>query len=234
MMGRRQFLIASSACALATAAVGPKLFAAESSAPPRRLAVGFARFDEAAAVVAASDIPAGDGAFIGRGARISVSGASGASADPKDRRAVELLTHFSYFDGAERKTAPFRAWGCSRTTGCQGSAVSFTVPVDEMQKIAFSVETERGTPRAAVSRRDALTGAMADAVALPVTLTLQGGADTKLVRGFYVIVPLYDNDAEPRWSSYELKQLDGRWALHDRNGNVAPFEHFVLRIDYAS
>ena len=232
-MGRRQFLIASSACAIATAAVGPKLFASDG-APPRRLAVGFARFDESAVVVSAAEITAGDGAFIGRGARISVSGASGASVHPKDRRAVELLTHFSYFDGASRKVAPFRAWGCSRTTGCQGSPVSFTVPVDEMQKIMFSVETERGTPRANFSRRDALSGATAEAVALPVTLTVQSGEGTKLVRGFYVIVPLFDDDREPRWSSYELKQVEGRWALTDRDGNPAPFEHFVLRIDYAS
>jgi hypothetical protein len=25
----------------------------------------------------------------------------------------------------------------------------------------------------------------------------------------------------------------GRWTLQDRDGNPAPFEHFVLRIDYA-
>jgi hypothetical protein len=233
LIGRRQFLIASSACAVATAAIGPRLFASEPGAPPRRLAVGFARFDDTA-VVSAADIPAGDGAFISRGARISVSGASGASADPKERRTVELLTHYSYLDGAERKLAPFLAWGCSRTTGCQGNPVNFTVPVDEMQKIVFSVETERGRPLAGATRRDILAGAAVDAVALPVTLSLASGAGTKLVRGTYVIVPMYDDDREPRWSSYEMKKVDGRWALVDRDGNVAPFEHFVLRIDYAS
>jgi len=232
LMGRRQFLVASSACAVTAAVAGPKLFAA--GAPPRRLALGFARFDEAAAVAGANKVRAGDRAFISRGARISVSGASGVSADPKQRRAVELLTHFSYVDGTERKVAPFRAWACSRTTGCQGSPVSFTVPVDEMQKIEFTVETERGTPRAALSRRDAMSGVTLGAVAMPVTLTLKRDEGTKLARGFYVIVPLYDHDRQPRWSSYELKTFDGRWALHDGNGNVAPFEHFVLRIDYAS
>ena len=233
LIGRRQFLVTSSACAVATVAIGPKLFAAETDAP-RRLAVGFARFDDAT-VIAAEQITAGDGAFIGRGARISVSGASGASADPKERRAVELVTHYSYFDGAERKLAPFRAWACSRETGCQGNPVSFTVPVDEMQKILFTVETERGTPRAGITRRDALAGGgTPEAVALPVTLTLQSGAGMKLTRGFYVIVPMYDNDAEPRWSAYELKKHEGRWALVDGAGNVAPFEHFVLRIDYAN
>lgn len=234
LIGRRQFLVASSACAIATSVLGPKLFASEAGAPPKRMAVGFARFDEGANVIAAADIPAGDGAFIGRGARISVSGASGASGKSIERRAVELLAHYSYMDGAERKIAPYRAWGCSRVTGCQGSPVSFTVPVDETQKIVFSVETERGLPRASATRRDALAGVTPEAAALPVTLTLQSGAGTKLVRGFYVIVPLFDDDAEPRWSSYAMQKLDGRWALADRGGNLAPFEHFVLRIDYAS
>jgi len=231
LMGRRQFLMVSSACAVATAVAGPKLFASERRASPRALATGFVRLGETA-VMAANDIVAGDGGFIGRGARVSISGASGASADPSARRAVEILTHFSYLDGATRKTAPFRAWGCSRVTGCQGNPVSFTVPVDEVQQIEFSVETERGRPTAAATRREVMSGDAPESVALPLTLSLQNGL--KLVRGFYVIVPLYDNDAEPRWSSYELKQVDGRWALHDRNGNVAPFEHFVLRIDYAS
>lgn len=233
LIGRRQFLVASSACAMATATLGPKLFA-NTGAPPRRLAVGFARFGETAAVIAAADLRAGDGAFISRGARISVSGASGASVNPIDRRAVELLAHYSYMDGNERKVAPYRAWGCSRATGCQGNSVKFTIPVDATQKIVFSVETERGLPRPAASRREALSGATPEAVALPVTLTLQDGPDTKLVRGFYVIVPLFDNDREPRWSRYELKQIDSRWALADRDGNTAPFEHFVLSIDYAS
>jgi hypothetical protein len=235
LMGRRQFLIASSACALATASIGPKLFAGEAGAAPRRLAVGFAAFDETARVMPAAAIPAGDGAFIGRGARILVSGASGVSGDPIHRRAVELVAHYPYFEGSERRLAPFRAWGCSRTTGCEGSPANFTVPVDETQRIVFSVETERGNPSAAATRRDALTGSTPQIEALPVTLTLASGAGTlKLARGFYVIVPLFDDDGEPRWGSYELRQADGRWALHARDGKAAEFEHFVLRIDYAS
>ena len=233
-MGRRQFLIASSACAIASATIGPKLFAAESGAPLKRLAVGFARLEETTAVVAAEDISAGDGAFIGRGARISVSGASGASADPKNRRTVELLTHYAYLDGAERKIASYRAWGCSRTTGCEGNPVSFNVPVDEMQSIAFSVGTERGHIGGGGTRREAFTNEMPEALQFPMTLTLQSGEDMKLVRGFYVIVPLFGGDRAPRWSAYELKRVDGRWALTDSEGNVAPFEHFILRIDYAS
>jgi len=233
LMGRRQFLVVSSACAVATAAMGPKLFASERGAPPRSLAVGFVRLGESS-VMSAADITAGDGAFIGRGARVSISGASGASTEPRERRAVEIVTNFSYLDGATCKVAPFRAWGCSRVTGCQGNPVSFTVPVDEVQQIELSIETERGAPAAAATRRDALSGITSGAVGLPLTLSLQSGGGVKLTRGFYVIVPMYDDDREPRWSAYELKQTAGRWALVDSAGNVASFEHFVVRIDYAS
>ncbi|MEK6374813.1 MAG: hypothetical protein AABO58_19205 [Acidobacteriota bacterium] len=234
LVGRRQFLIASSA-ALATAAVAPNLFAGETVAP-KRLAVGFARFDDAAAVVAAASIPAGDGALIGRGARVSLSGVSGAPADPRARRAVELLVHYSYLDGAERRDAPFRAWACSRRTGCQGNPVSFTVPVDEMQKITLSVGVERGDrqPGTPLTLRAAAAGpSTIEGQGLPVTLSLRSEGGLKLVRGFYIIVPLFDRDAEPRWSAYHLERLGGRWALHDAGGDPAPFEHFVLRIDYA-
>ena len=71
--------------------------------------------------------------------------------------------------------------------------------------------------------------------ALPVTLSLLSGGDSlKLVRGFYVIVPLFEQDSEPRWSEWQVRRVDGRMALVDANGNPALFEHFVLRIDYAS
>lgn len=237
--GRRQFLIASSTCALATAVVGPKLFAGASASLPKRLAVGFASVDEDAALNAASTVPAGDGGFIGRGARIMVSGASGASADPGQRRAVELLAHYGYFEGSERRDAPFRAWGCSRKTGCQGNSVSFNVPVDEEQRIRFSVGVESGATStgAPTTRRRAVGAVATESHALPVTLSLLSDpASLKLVRGFYVIVPLFERDAEPRWSAWKLGRVDGRMALVDRSGDghLAPFEHFVLRIDYAS
>lgn len=238
-IGRREFLFVSSACALAAATMGPKLFGAEAALSPKRLAVAFAGFDDSK-VVDASSIPAGDGGFVGRGARVTVSGTSGHSADASERRAAELLTHFSYMDGAERREAPFRAWGCNRVNGCQGSPVSFTVPVDEVHQIRFSVAAESGAVRASreTSRREAISGGggATDSVALPVTLSLLSGADTlKLVRGYYVIVPLFENDSEPRWSAWTLSRgTDGRMALVNSDGATASFEHFVLRIDYAS
>ncbi len=234
LMGRRQFLIASSTCAVAAATIGPNLFAA-AAAVPNRLAVGYMPFETDAAVVDAASIPSGDGAFIGRGARVTASGASGASAEPRGRRAVELTAHFAYFDGGERKLAPFRAWACSRVNGCQGSPVGFTVPVDEVQKIVLTVGVERGAPESSTSRREALMGGVTESSALPLVLSLQDEPDTlKLARGFYVVVPMFDGDSYPRWSSWTVRAAQGRFSLVDADGNVAPFEHFVLRVDYAT
>ena len=234
-MGRREFLVVSSTCAVATAAIGPEVFASAPSGAPASLAVGFASPDDAG-VSAAASISRGDGAFIGRGARITVSGASGASGNPRARRAVDLLTHYSFEDGAGRKSVPFRAWSSSRVTGCQGNQVSFNVPVDEEQKLMFSVETERGLPAGAVAnRREALFGAAPnERNVAPVTLSLTSEAGSlALVRGYYVIVPLFAGDSKPSWSSFELRRHEGRMALVDREGAVAPFEHFVLKVDYA-
>jgi hypothetical protein len=234
-MGRRQFLAVSSTFAIA-AAVAPKLLGAEILTPLKRLAVGFARFDDDATLIPASGIPAGDGAFIGRGARITASGASGASADPRQRRGVELLTHYSYLDGAERREAPFTAWACSRNTGCQGNSVGFNVPVDELQRLRFSVVVESGADGASlISRRLVIHGEPVQSQDMPITLTLLSEPGSlKLVRGFYVIVPLFENDSEPRWSNWQVRRVEGRMALVDRAGSCAPFEHFVLRIDYAT
>ena len=235
-MGRREFLIVSSTLAIAAGTLGPKLFAGEVATAPKRLALGYAAFEENASVLPAASIPAGDGAFIGRGALISLSGLSGVPANPAERHAVELTAHYSYLEGSERRLAPFRAWGCNRASGCQGSPVRFTVPVDETQTLVFSVGTEHGKPTGTPSsRREAVTFAAPESSdALPVTLTVASGEGTKLVRGFYVIVPQFDDVSDPRWAKYSLKNLEGRMALVDSDGTVADFEHFVLRIDYAS
>lgn len=234
LMGRRQFLIASSTCVVAAAAVGPKLFAAtEAVTQPKRLAIGFVSLDEGATLVPASSIPSGDGAFIGRGARVSVSGASGASAEPRARRGVELLVHHTYFDGAERRTAPYLAWACSRATGCQGNPVSFTVPVDDVQALSLTVGAETGAPAGGATRRDAISAVATESVALPVEFGIQNDAGIKLARGFYVIVPMFEGDSDPSWAEYSIGTVNGRRALVNRAGEVAPFEHFVVRVDYA-
>jgi hypothetical protein len=240
LMGRRQFLKVSSTTAVAAAVLGPKLFAGEVTAP-KRLAVGFASLEASAVLMAASSIPASDGTFIGRGARITASGASQVAGRPSERRVVELVTHFSYFDGAELKTAPFTAWACSRTTGCQGNSVAFNVPVDETQKVTFSVSVEKGivvsaTGVARTTRRRAVGGPSAanQAQALPLILSLQNEpGSVRLARGYYVVVPLFDGDSEPSWSRWTIGAVDGRVQLVDETGAAAPFEHFVLKADYA-
>ena len=231
-MGRREFLIASSASALATATLGPGLFAAAVASPPKRLAVGYAGLEDLTALVPASRIPA-DGGFVERGARFRVNGASGGSAIPRERRGVELLAHFEYSDGAQRLSTPFCVWGCSRVSGAQGSPITFTVPLSEVRKVTFTVGVERGAPGGVPTRRDALSFETTEAVSLPLTLGLRPEDPLKLARGFYVVVPLFDGDSEPRWSGQQLQVGDGRWKLVDAAGKAASFEHFVLRVDYA-
>ncbi len=235
LMGRRQFLKASSTCVVAATAMGPKLFASEvPGGPAKRLAVGFASFDEGEALASATTIPSGDGHFIGRGARVTVSGVSGASVNPGANRVVELLVHHSYLDGAERKVAPFRAWASSRVTGCQGNTVSFSVPVHDVQTLSMTLAAEFGQVAGApASRRRALRSAGSGSVALPVSLGLQQDAPMKLVRGFYVLVPVFEGEAEPRWSDFRMRRLNGRFAMVGWN-EVAPFEHIVLSVDYVS
>jgi hypothetical protein len=234
LIGRRQFLAVTSASAVAVAVIGPKVFASEAAPVPRRLAIGYASFDANAAVMDGASVPAADGGFIGRGARVSVLGANVASDVPRARRTVALTAHYSYLDGAERKSVPFTAWVASRLTGSTGNMAAFTVPVDEVQKLSFTVGAESGAPRGAASRRDALVIEPTQSVDLPLTLALQNEDGAfKLARGFYVIVPMFEGDSEPRWSAYTMREVGGRWGLVDRDGVTAPFEHFVLRIDYA-
>ena len=237
-LGRREFLITTSACAVAASVLGPSLFASNRSQSVSRIAVGFARVGEKAALLPASSIPSSDGGFISRGARIAVSGSSGTSDDPRARRAVELLVHFPYFDGARVENAPFHAWSSSRVTGGQGSPIRFVVPVDLLQKIDMAVVLESGDREvgAPTSRRRAIGGAAAATSSKTFPLSFAVRDDEfamKLVRGFYVLVPLLDSDPEPAWSNFHLFQRDGRWALVDGMGEAAAFEHLVLHIGYA-
>ncbi|MEO8379802.1 MAG: hypothetical protein ABI779_09080 [Acidobacteriota bacterium] len=240
VIGRREFLVASSATLVAAATLGPSLFAGASASSLRSLAVGFANSAEKSRLVDASTISSGDGGFIGAGARIAVSGSSGTSGAARDRRAVQLLTNFAYFEGATLRMAPFQAWGASRVTGGQGSPVRFTIPVDLTQSISLTVVVESGdtSPSAPTSRRRAMGspgGAGSPGVtSLPLVLSVKGDSSAiSLVRGFYVVAPLFEGDRAPDWSQYRLFQVDGRWALIDEAGGLAPFEHVVLNISYA-
>ena len=234
-MGRREFLVLSST-ALATVAVMPKLFAGESAAVvgEARLAVGFASFEERASAMDATRVSA-DGAFISRGALVGICGVRNISKNPRDRRAVEVLAHYSVADGAERKDIPLRAWAAGRSSEAQGKVAFFNMPVDETQKLVFSFATERGRPGGgAASRRDTFgEPTVSNTSTLTLSLTGEPGS-IKLARGFYIVVPMFDRDSDPRWSSWRVGELDGRWSLVDGDNNPANFEHVILSIDYDS
>jgi hypothetical protein len=236
-MGRRQFLVLSSV-ALAGAAVAPRAFAS-APAVPSRIALGYAPLGEQGlSVTAASDVVASDGAFISRGARLTVHGAAGVSGAPGARRAVELAVNYTVDDGGTRQIVPFRAWAASRTTGEQARPGTFTVPVDAEQRISFAVMTETGrAPGRMLSRRASLAGTEGELRqrGTPLALTLQSDPQAlKLARGHYVIVPVAEGEGEPRWSGYTVARNGDRMALVDSSGEMAPFEHLVVTVDYAA
>ncbi|MDQ3280929.1 MAG: twin-arginine translocation signal domain-containing protein [Acidobacteriota bacterium] len=235
-MGRRQFLVLSS-IAVASAAVAPKLFADEAVAAENagRVAVGFAPMDEKGALRSASDIMSGDGAFISRGARLTVFGAYGASENSEARRVVDLSLNYASFDGEKAQALPFHAWGASRASGTEASPTSFTVPVDADQQLSFIVRTQTGRPPGTLASRRSLLDTEAREAEMPVALTtLSAQGQLKIARGYYVLVPLAGTENEPRWSEYRMGRVGNRITVVGDEGNVAPFEHLLVRVDYAS
>lgn len=233
-LGRREFLT-TSACALATVAVSPELFAGLAW-QPKLIVAGFAPLEIESAgtgrfernVIAAERIGAADPAFRRHGASVSMNGLSGG--DPGTRRAMEFLAHYTYTEAGQSHVVPFHVWARG------GGPVRFTVPVDDQQRIRFSVTapmppTETAAPP---TRRVFARQAKGEAVptALPVELSLTGGVSLR--RGFYVVVPVYDGQSSPDWSSYSLRRAGARWALHAVDGKPVAFEHFVVRVDHAA
>jgi hypothetical protein len=233
-LGRREFLT-TSACALAAVAAGPELFAGLVW-QPRLIVAGFAPLEIESAgterfernVIAADRIGAADPAFGRHGVSVSMNGLSGG--DPRARRAMEFLAHYTYTEAGQSRVVPFRVWAGA------GSPVRFTVPVDEQQRLTFSVTAPMPAtePAAPATRRAFARRAQSEAVptALPVELSLGGGVSLR--RGFYVIVPVYDGQSSPDWSSYSLRRAGARWTLHRLDGQPVSFEHFVVRIDHAA
>lgn len=234
-VGRREFL-ATSACVLASAAVGPELLAG-LTVQPRLIVAGFAPLDIESAgtdafqrnVVAAERNGAADPAFLRHGASVLMNGLSGG--DPRARRALDFLTHYTVSDGGEPRLVPYHVWAGG------GSPVRFTVPVDGQQRIRFSVTAPMPVamaPQPSSRRAFASRQASAETVptALPVELSLDG--NISLRRGFFVVVPIYDGQSSPDWSRYSLRRSGGRWALHGADNAPAAFEHFVVRVDYAT
>jgi len=123
MSTRREFLVLASMTAATAAAMGPKLFAAQSRpAAESTLAVGFAPLAAGTLIDAAR---VSGGSLIGQSARISLlAGARNA------RRVRELRARFPY---------PFIFWARG------GRSVRFRMPVDLDQKPAFDVVLDTAT-----------------------------------------------------------------------------------------
>ncbi|HEX8619146.1 MAG TPA: hypothetical protein VF911_16310, partial [Thermoanaerobaculia bacterium] len=114
---------------------------------------------------------------------------------------------------------------------------SFHVPVDLSQKLSFTVTGERNVsaPGVPTGRFQRAEGEAIEKSVVPVTLALANEAGAvALARGFYVFAPMYAGDMQPQWSSFTLRQDGGNWTLVGREGEPAPFEHFVIRIDYGA
>jgi len=231
-LGRREFLFLTSSCAAATLALGPNLFAGVLSSP-RDVAVGFLPIetvdagDRLAGILSADAIPGSDGSFISRGTRVRMAGV-GIGND--SRRTITFQSHYLIDGGSD---APVDVYRYERNTRMMGGLAEFGMPIDVDQRLRFSLTT--AAPHAQVRRRD---DDPEPRLTLPVTFSLRSEADAvRLTRGYYVIVPLHDGAAAPRWSATTLRAKDGQVLMHEMtSGGLQPVEreHFVLRIDYAT
>ena len=216
-LARRRFLVLSSLSTFAAAALGPSIFTAGQAQAQQlpRLAIGHVPLEGNGRIYAASRNVARDGAFISRGARVSIVGVRGVGDRPSTRRVVEVRANFSYFDGGTARVAPYFAWAANRTNGAEGGRVGFNVPVDVEQKLdlAFTLESDVAT------------------ATLPVVLSLKNDRGSLgLARGTFVFVPLFDRESAPNWPDYAMR--DG--AVVDGRGAPAGFEHFVIDVGYGT
>jgi hypothetical protein len=242
-IGRREFIQVSSAVAAGAVLLGPELLASDLGAAPTRLAVGYVGYVQETSrlgtfrVDPASSIFGTDGRFLTRDPQISVVSSGIASPDPRTRRLVELNADFAYFEGSERRTAPFHAWTYDRTTGDAGNPISFRVPLNDQQQVRLSVGTEISSATASPSARRRSVGPVPAPPKhlLPFTLSLQNEPDTyRLVRGYFILVPLAAGQDEPAWSSYQFWYGNGCWSLREA-GDLRPasLEHLVVRVSFA-
>jgi len=235
---RREFLITSSTAAAVAAMVGPAALADVTGETPSRFAVGFVRTGDVATsgegvtsnVRAARRAGGADTDFSGDRAAVTILGICPADGDT--HRTSELIAHFEIADGDQKLSVPYRAWGTNRATGCAGKTVTFTVPVADTGKVSLSLLPRTPEAKPIVSRRSLFEREEENNGPVPVTLSVRGGrGTTKLMRGYYVIVPLYGREREPRWSSYRLRVTNHRYALENViDSRPANFEHAVVKI----
>lgn len=230
-VGRREFL-AISASALTAAVVGPELLAGQQT-PPRSIATGFAPFDFDPAgprdvelwLTPAERIGSADRSFLHHGARISMYGVSGG--EGRSRGSLAFDAHYTVSDGGVRREVPFHAWAGG------GGPIRFVVPLDHEDRIRFSVTAVMPASQKHLRSRSLTPGrAQTSPAALALDLSLEG--PIRLQRGFYVVVPLMEGQSTPGWWEYAVRNVNGRWGVYSVAGTPAPFEHFVVRVDYAA
>jgi len=229
-LGRREFLVLTSSCAAATLALGPNLFAGALST--RDVAIGFLPIDavdasDRQAALLSADSIASDGSFLRHGVRVRVAGV-GIGND--SRRTIVLQPHY-LVDGNTDLTVD--AYRFNRATRMPGGLTEFGMPVDVDQRLRFSLVTAQRNPPTRHGNDDADPRQTS---LVTFSLLSEAGA-VPLTRGYYVVVPLHDGAAAPRWSAATLKTKDGKVLMHEMtSGGLQPVdrEHFVLRMDYAT
>jgi len=228
-LGRREFLVFGSSAAAATLAFGPQMFAGVF-ADARALAIGFVPIEEIdgergdafdARLRVASRLRRGDRTFARKGAQVTIAGAAAGDA----QRLLSFRPHYRLEDGRD---IAVHAWSFTTSTSNASGPSRFVMPLDDQEKaLRFSLVARS---------KQVVDGKPVDNVTnVALSLRHHEGA-VKLVRGYYVIVPLFD-EAEPRWSSYTLLRDKGNLVMHERYaGETRPVarEHVVLRVDHAA
>jgi len=229
--GRREFLVLSSSCAVATLALGPKLFA-DTFARPRDLAIGVAPIDEIdrartslfeTRLAPASAITSPDGSFLRNGARVRFAG----SAVTDTQRTIGFRSHYLVDDN----DIAVESWGFNRSTGVGSGRSEYAMPIEVEQRLRFSLVVQDTD-----ARRRGVAAPQPETTPSVVLSLLDEPDTTKLARAYYVIVPLHDGASAPRWNELTLHNHQGNMLMHEmRDGLVQPVEreHFVLRVDYA-
>jgi hypothetical protein len=229
-MGRREFIVLSSTCAVGVLATGPKLLA-DALVPlaPNTLAIGFASLDTPLggmdAFVSADSVPTGDGAFIGRDAKVTIEGTRGNAAGER-----QITTLCAEYEGDVVGRVSVYSWAYNTPMKTAGGRNTFRMPLDSKQRLTFQFLTSPAAGR----RRSTQSGPETETPSALVLTTLSDPDTLKLRRGYYAIVPL-DGDRAPNWSAFILQQQNGQVLLASK-GTGAPYEHehVVLRIDYAT
>lgn len=252
-VGRREFLVMSGAAIAAASFADRFLFAQDAPAivsGNARLAVGFVSSEgrrlrtdgvgssSAIRAVDAKNIPSSDGSFISSRARVSVMAIYGGQAMPREK--VQLVAHIRPLGASD--ALPFYVWTSGRG---MSSPSSFTVPVDQDQRIDLSLVVNGGAVESKLVARRPDVGRLTDdrkaemslRDTLPLVLALGNESGSfKLRRGFYIVsLDAIASGKDPAWGSLQIRK-GANLQLMDVSGvepKPAEGNFLVLKVDYA-